>query len=468
MLIMALSPAPSSWPPVSSKPTFLPLPLQTDPATLPTDALAPFVAVGPLLAGALAVHGANGSLLYLNPAAASLLGIDPVAARGLGLDDPHWQFVDALKRRLLPDEYPVAKALRAQGEVAGEVEDNVLGIRFAGESEPRHWVRASARLLRDTAGAVEMVVVSFTEITSEIRATHEAEAQRQQLQSVLENTPIGVCITDGDGHYVYVNQAYEDFYGYQAEELLGQHFSMVVPEEGRAYLTQLHSDFLAHGREMRGEWEVMNRDGERKTILADAARIYDRDGRPQKVTFVLDISERKAMETALRESVLLLEQLASVDTLTGLLNRGQLELSLRREMKRARRLDQALVVAMLDLDHFKQINDAHGHGCGDHALRKMGRALHGLLRESDVALRYGGEEFLLILPHTDIEQAQGLLARLRDWLQQYPVECAGGPLEFSAGVTALHPEDDDRSLLARADALLYRAKAEGRDRVITG
>lgn len=125
------------------------------------------------------------------------------------------------------------------------------------------------------------------------------EDQRRALASfrtLVERTPLGLCITDPQGIFEYVNPAYCRLYGYTSAELLGQHFTVVVPPEKRAELSELHDRFIAGAAELRGEWEVMRKDGQRMYILADAARIEGEDGRPRKVTFVMDITERVEAE----------------------------------------------------------------------------------------------------------------------------------------------------------------------------
>jgi PAS domain S-box-containing protein len=124
-----------------------------------------------------------------------------------------------------------------------------------------------------------------------------------RLRGIIESTPVGICITDEQGCYEYVNPTYCRLYGYESGELMGHHFTMVVPESSRDRLTHLHSEFMGRRYELRGEWEVLRRDGSPMSIIADAAYILDVDGRPKKVTFVLDISERKQAERLLHQTV---------------------------------------------------------------------------------------------------------------------------------------------------------------------
>jgi len=125
------------------------------------------------------------------------------------------------------------------------------------------------------------------------------EDQRRALASfrtLVDRTPLGLCITNPQGIFEYVNPAYCRLYGYSSSELLGQHFTLVVPPEYRQQLVSLHDAFIAGKEELRGEWEVVRKDGQRLHILADAVRIEGEDGQPRKVTFVMDITERVAAE----------------------------------------------------------------------------------------------------------------------------------------------------------------------------
>ncbi len=172
--------------------------------------------------------------------------------------------------------------------------------------------------------------------------------------------------------------------------------------------------------------------------------------------------DRRALRVANRR----LRRLARVDALTGLLNRGAIDQRLEEEVMRARRDGTALSAIMLDIDHFKLVNDQHGHVRGDEVLRDLAERVRGLARVTDIVGRYGGEEFLLILAHTAAGEAEGLAERLRLHVAQTPV--AGLPLTASFGVVTCPPGErwSPVELVERADAALYRAKSAGRNRVV--
>jgi diguanylate cyclase (GGDEF)-like protein len=169
------------------------------------------------------------------------------------------------------------------------------------------------------------------------------------------------------------------------------------------------------------------------------------------------------------------QQLASHDELTGVYNRRHLMEMLEQQRERAQRHGERLVVCILDLDHFKHVNDLHGHLAGDDALRSFSAHVRQQLRRMDVIGRaqlessfgrYGGEEFLLLLPYAGSEGALNCLARLRASMREHPLDtCAGPiPMTFSAGIAEYQVGESASQVLARADAALYRAKANGRDR----
>lgn len=125
----------------------------------------------------------------------------------------------------------------------------------------------------------------------------------RRLRDIIESTPVGICITNRDRIYEYVNPTYCRLYGYEPEELIGQSFTKVVPEAYRDQLISLHDEFMGRRYELRGEWKVIRKDGRQLDIIAEAAYIVDVDNEPKKVTFVVDITDQKSSERKLRETV---------------------------------------------------------------------------------------------------------------------------------------------------------------------
>jgi diguanylate cyclase (GGDEF)-like protein len=165
-----------------------------------------------------------------------------------------------------------------------------------------------------------------------------------------------------------------------------------------------------------------------------------------------------------------LQRLSRHDALTGLLNRRAMEEALEAQLVRSQRTKEPFVVMMLDLDHFKHINDRHGHPVGDRALKHAASLLRAAMRGSDSLGRFGGEEFVLLLPNTPIDQAEPVAEKVRHLFESSPLanEATQVKLSASIGVAQWRGSGDDISrLLSRADAALFQAKVQGRNRVVT-
>lgn len=158
---------------------------------------------------------------------------------------------------------------------------------------------------------------------------------------------------------------------------------------------------------------------------------------------------------------------AMIDPLTGLSNRGAMAITLNREIDRSRRLQQDMSVLMIDIDHFKQLNDRYGHLAGDDVLRNVAKALEDCVRGCDACFRFGGEEFLVLLSNSNLPLARQVAERIRQTIQSV---CRSPdpnrPITVSVGLAHYENENDWPELVARADKALYQAKAAGRNRVV--
>lgn len=181
-----------------------------------------------------------------------------------------------------------------------------------------------------------------------------------------------------------------------------------------------------------------------------------------------ELAEQRVQE--LQQELAKVSTLVREDQLTGALNRRGMDEAFERELARSQRLRAPLSIGMLDLDHFKKLNDHHGHQAGDEALRHLTRVVHGLLRPTDTLARYGGEEFLLLLPNTDLAEAEQVMKRIQRELTRrlFLHENERVLITFSAGVAELRSEESQAALVARADAAMYEAKRLGRNRVERG
>jgi diguanylate cyclase (GGDEF)-like protein len=206
-------------------------------------------------------------------------------------------------------------------------------------------------------------------------------------------------------------------------------------------------------------------------FLASARSLSNRFDRDFRELGALQRELEQRIEARTRELQAANAQLAEAsrtDALTGLLNRrGFLEKG-ENEIVRSRRSGKPLCVVMADADHFKRVNDLHGHAAGDVALQGLANLLRGSLRSQDLVARWGGEEFILLLPETDVHGATQVAESIRRRIALQPLVVGGLelPVTLSFGLAEHRPERGLEGTIAHADAALYRAKAEGRDRVV--
>jgi diguanylate cyclase (GGDEF)-like protein/PAS domain S-box-containing protein len=263
-----------------------------------------------------------------------------------------------------------------------------------------------------------------------------------------------LCTANLDGYFVELNDSWTRYLGYSLDELRAVPFIDRVHPDDRER-TEAESAALFEGAEtLSFENRYLAKDGSwhwlrwSSQLSPDESMIYAR---------AADVSELKQVEAEREELLGQVQELARHDSLTGLPNRRALEEQLPQAMARARRSRSPLSLAILDIDHFKNYNDTHGHLAGDEVLRACARAWDSVLRAEDTIVRFGGEEFLVLLPDTTSEQATEIIERLRT---RTPMEQS-----CSAGLARWNHEESIDDLLGRADQALYLAKASGRDQL---
>lgn len=311
----------------------------------------------------------------------------------------------------------------------------------AGYSPLTRWLFTAISL------GVVMMLVSVI-VAHRVRADLRARRFFELSQDML-------CTIDAEGRCVEANDAWRRTLGYAPSELEGQLLlELTHPEDHRRAIERARAVFAGEGsidletrvRAKDGSWRWLRTSS---AFAADEGLIYSRSS---------DVTERRRLAAEREELLERVESMARHDALTGLPNRRVLDEQVPREMARARRSVRPLCLALLDIDHFKAFNDSRGHLAGDRLLRECAEAWDLELRGSDTMVRFGGEEFLALLPDTEPEEAGRIVERLR--------AATPGGQTCSAGVAVWDGIADLDSLIASADAALYRAKGEGRDRLV--
>ncbi len=305
-------------------------------------------------------------------------------------------------------------------------------------------------------------IVRDLSIENELRS--RLRESRNFLAEIIENIPAATYVKNREGEYLLVNRQHEVVTGLTRDQLLGKTDAEIFTSEAAAAYRQLDLDVMAGNRTIEAEEKLTDARGERHFL---SIKFPTRDA-AGTVTGICGISPEI---TELKKTQHELERLSQYDDLTGLYNRRHFMSLAHQEFGRSRRYGNPLTTLMLDVDHFKRINDTYGHPVGDQVLKALGRQILDGLRGIDIAGRLGGEEFAVMLPETSIGQAIMVAERLRSQIVSAPVTLADGQCvayTLSIGIAVLTAEHEGLDhLLQQADQALYAAKEHGRNRVVS-
>lgn len=308
---------------------------------------------------------------------------------------------------------------------------------------------------------------------SDESVTTESEHIRACNQNYLENLvtlcPDGIIAIDRKGTIMVFNHSAENLTGYRARDTVGRmNIADIYPsaEMARQIKKAIYAE--AHGGNGRldnYETEVENRQGTKVPIRLSVTLIC-RDGEEVgSVGFFHDLTQQKKMEARLRH-------LSITDSLTGLYNHRYFHICLASELDRTARYQRPMSLVFFDLDHFKQCNDTLGHIEGDNVLRLAAAVLSDSIRRTDMAFRYGGDEFFVLLPETVLNQARTTADKIRNaFNNRWPYDPVSNGIQIrrvtlSMGVTEAAKEETVDSIVKRADLAMYESKHNGGDRVV--
>ena len=290
---------------------------------------------------------------------------------------------------------------------------------------------------------------SFNIMTDELRRTYDGlKTEQDKLTTIIRSAREGIVVTDSSHKIVLINPAAELLLGKSGEQLIGDGFVNLIDDPEQV------EDWLTKEDEEPEQVEFNN-----LTLSIYAATIRDSSGVViGSAALIRDITEEKRLEAELRK-------LSSTDGLTGLYNRRFLDTTLEHEIKRAVRYELPISVIMFDVDHFKNFNDTYGHEQGDSVLQAIAEAMWECMRKVDFPCRYGGEEFVGILPGTPLDGAMIAAERLRQYIEDMEVDNL--KVTISIGVASIPPlpKVHAKAMIDAADKALYVAKNGGRNRV---
>lgn len=379
-----------------------------------------------------------------------IFGLDPHA----DAPDQH-QFFALIERE---DRSTVVRAFRqvVAGGPMFEIE-----YRINAADGARRTVHALGRADPERPGVYSGTVQDVTELRAIERNAHAA---RERFRVAFENAPVGMTVSTPDGRVLQVNASMCEITGYTRDELQAMNIATITHPEDLEERNQLHTQLVA------GEIDSYIRDGrllrangEAVWVSRHVRMLRDEDGSPlQVLSHFVDITERRLMEHELRH-------MADHDPLTGLLNRRGLEAELERHVAHVNRYGDRGALLVLDLDHFKAVNDTLGHEAGDRLIVTVAALLKSRLRSSDAVARLGGDEFAILLPDATADVAQHVAEEIVTDIQRNALvehRQTSRHVTASIGVTLFtQGQLNAESVLVDADLAMYDAKEAGRDRV---
>jgi diguanylate cyclase (GGDEF)-like protein/PAS domain S-box-containing protein len=293
-------------------------------------------------------------------------------------------------------------------------------------------------------------IIYFSAIQYDITKEKELEDERKIFFDVSGDL---LCIFDNQGNFKQLNPSWKRILGWEEKDLDKESIYDIIYKQDR-------KDFTKTINKLKESIQIVSLDNRIQTPNGDylwvSWRVYYDYEKNLFYASGRDIHERVKMEERLRE-------LSVTDVLTGLYNRLKFNEEMEREISRSKRYKLPLALIMFDIDHFKNINDTYGHQIGDDVLKEVSNLVSKIIRNSDILARWGGEEFMILCPHTNNQDMKILAERLRRKIEEYPFS-HGDKVTISIGASIYsHSKDNADELLKRVDKALYEAKKNGRN-----
>ena len=282
------------------------------------------------------------------------------------------------------------------------------------------------------------------------------------FESILQDSTDIILSIDTDGYILKFNRGAQIHFGYTQEEIVGKAFKFLFVNDSDEL--KVINSVLLSGKSVNEEIPLRTNDG--TIILVNMSVSEMKSDNNQIIGMVVtakDITEKKKLEMELVKKNGLLSKLAITDSLTGLYNSRHFHDQIKRELSRLKRnTDRKLSLILLDIDHFKELNDTEGHQMGDHVLKSLGQVIKVCIRSDiDSGYRYGGDEFVVILPDTDKNQAYVAADRIQKQFQAFKF----GNTSLSMGISEATSGEEEQPFIKRTDEAMYKSKHEGRARI---
>lgn len=394
------------------------------------------------------VKDAQGRYRYVNQPLCRLFGESREGI--LGKNDS--QFFDLDRSGALIDS---DRLVLTQGQPLQHEEEAVL----LADSAPRVFWSVKVPL-RDDSGNISGLCGMWTEVAHRLHPAEDTIARDQLLNTILSHVEAYVYLKDDRGKYLYANQKLEEFHGYPEGGITGFTDHELFPEEVARQLVTMDREVMASGERLAREEVLVDLRGNIHHVWTVKVPLKLAGQPSTLIGFSSEITEL----LQLRENI---EVQQTTDSITGLANRTEFERKLERYVQKARQKNDSIAVLLLDLDHFKYLNNTLGQQVGDDVLRAVARRLTSRDWLKGTVARLAGNEFAIVIPGmTSVEEVASIAERIRLLLAE-PHELNGQPFHLTASLgISVYPEDASRApqLIAYAESAMYHAKEQGRDR----
>jgi diguanylate cyclase (GGDEF)-like protein/PAS domain S-box-containing protein len=408
------------------------------------------------------IRDMNLQLTYVSPSVTRITGYTVEETMALTLERVFAPESLEIARRAFEEE--MAEEMKRPEDPSRARTFEMEGFRKDGT---RIWTEEKTTFLRDPDGKPIAILGVSRDITDRKKTERALKESEERYRNLFEGSRDAIMITDGEGHFLEMNGAALDLFGYSKEEIMDKNFGQlyVDPTAGAMFQREMHEKGSVRGYEVK----LLTKDKREMDCLLSVTAKRGSDGTILRYQGIIrDITEQKRMHEALWNSERRYKELSITDDLTGLYNVRHFYAQLKSEVDRASRYHRPLSLLMMDLDDFKNYNDRYGHLDGDKVLAGLGVMIRESTRRTDSGYRYGGEEFVLILPETPARYASIIAERLRMKLKNQvfsPVHGEKAQITASIGISEYVPGEEISEFIKRADRGMYLAKERGKDQI---
>lgn len=321
------------------------------------------------------------------------------------------------------------------------------------------WIQDSLKLIVREDNTIMYMIGMWENITERKHMELKLRASEERFRHIAELTTDWVWEVDEHGTYVYSGEKVYNLLGYTPEEVCGKTpFDFMPPEEAKR-IGEIFKNIVSEQKPFSFlENTNLHKDGHKVILETSGIPLHNEDGTLQGYFGTEhDVTKHKQIEEEIK-------RLATTDPLTGIANRREFNTQLEKEIERSKRYATSFSLVMYDIDYFKRVNDTFGHDAGDTVLQTLTTIVKSNIRTVDIVARWGGEEFMILMPQSDGTTAAEAAEKLRQKIVEHPFEPVGS-LTVSFGVTPFKPQDNSDTLVKRVDDALYQAKEHGRNRV---